>query len=84
MSVKRAQKEIDSAEFTEWMAFHNVNPFTFKTTEQVLATIATILANVHRKSGRRPFKPDDFLPHTTRKIDDPKDMEKKLRAMFPA
>ena len=84
MSVKRAQREIDSAEFTEWMAYHNIEPFSLKVTDHVLASIATILANVHKRPGGKPFKPEDFLPQTQkRKIEDPKDMEIKLRAMFP-
>lgn len=83
MSVARAQSEISSAEFSEWLAFHNLNPFTFKSEENMLSIICTILANVHKKAGGKAYKPADFLPQMRKPRESAKDIETKLRAMFP-
>ena len=83
MSVRRAQAEIDSAEFSEWQAFHSVEPFTIDRGDHILATIAAILANVHRPKGAKPYKPDDFMPTVDRdRRDTAESIELKLRALF--
>ncbi len=83
MSVSQAQSCIDSAEFSEWRAYHSVNPFTYDKTEALLAVVASILANVNRKKGTPAFKPDDFMVKTGKvKPETAKDIEIKLRAMF--
>ena len=83
MSVRRAQSEIDSSEFAEWIAYHSIDPFTIDKSEYLLGVVAAILANVHRKKGARAFKPDDFMPKYGRKqIDSAENIEIKLRAIF--
>lgn len=85
MSVRRAQSEIDSAEFAEWAAYHTTEPFTHQRSENVLCIVASILANVNRKKGTAPYKPADFLPKYGGKrktIDSAKEIEMKLRAIF--
>jgi len=84
MSVKEAQIKIDSAEFTEWCAFSNIKPFYIDSTEYMLAVIASILVNVHRKKGARAVKPEDFMPKYSSKkpYDTPEEMYLKLKAMF--
>jgi len=83
MSVSRAQSEIDSAEFAEWIAYHSIDPFTIDKSEYLLAVIASILANVHRKKGSRTYKPGDFIPKYGKKqVDSAQNIETKLRAIF--
>lgn len=83
MSVSQAQSCVSSAEFSEWIAFHNLEPFTVDRTENMLSIIAAILANTHRKKGSRPYEPEDFLPHYGKKeVQTGDQMEIKLRAIL--
>ena len=63
MSVRRAQREVDSAEFSEWMAYARLEPFGQDRQDANAAAIQATLANVHRdpKSRPQPFTPDEFL-----------------------
>ncbi len=83
MSVKRAQSEIDSSEFAEWIAYHSIDPFTIDKSENLLAVVAAILANVHRAKGARTYKPEDFiLKYGKKQVDSAQNIETKLRAIF--
>ncbi len=84
MSVRRAQAEIDSAEFAEWIAWHRMEPFTHERSENMLCVVASILANVHRGKGVSAFKAEDFKPKygETSKRDTAETIEMKLRAIF--
>lgn len=64
MSVRQAQREIDSREFAEWMAYANVEPFGPLREDQRAGVVAAILANVNRDSEARPepFTVDEFFP----------------------
>jgi hypothetical protein len=83
MSVKRAQIEIDSAEFSEWIAYHKLKPFTFNNVENILSILAAMVGNALRKKGKRELKPIDFIP-TPRKRprDNPETMQRKLKSFF--
>ncbi len=85
MPVREAQSKIDSAEFSEWMAFHNIEQFTLSKTDHLLSTVCAILANVHRAKNSKVYKPSDFMPTVSNKPkrDTASEMEIKLRAMFP-
>ena len=62
MSVKRAQAEIDAAEFAEWVAFASLEPFGVEVLYHIGGIIASTIANAHRGKGSRSFKPADFMP----------------------
>jgi hypothetical protein len=64
MSVKQAQREIDSREFTEWMAYWNVEPFGPEREDQRAGEIAAVIANVNRdpKTKSEPWTAVDFFP----------------------
>ncbi len=83
MSVREAQLKIDSAEFTEWCAYSNINPFYINKTEYMLAVVSAILVNVNRKKNAKAMKPEDFLPTYTAKnqYDSADEMYIKLRAL---
>ncbi len=81
MSVNQAQDCIDSAEYSEWIAFNNIDPFTIDRSEQMLAVVCSILANTHRKRNK-PYGPDDFLPKYRQKPVNSQDIESKLKVLF--
>ena len=83
MSVSQAQSCIDSAEFSEWIAMHNIEPFTADRTENMLSIIAAILFNQARKKGTPAYQPEDFLPHYgKKKPQSAEHLELKLRAIL--
>ena len=61
MSVRAAQEEIDSAEFAEWRAYHEVDPFGEDRADLRSGIVASVVANANRTKGRA-FKPGDFMP----------------------
>jgi hypothetical protein len=62
MSVARAQREVDSAEFAEWMAFDRIDPIG-DDRQDVLMAIA--VANITGAWGGKR-KPKDFMPQWRR------------------
>jgi hypothetical protein len=55
---------MDSAEFSEWMAFERLEPFGGLHEELMAGQIAAVTANVHRdpKKQPEPFTAADFGP----------------------
>jgi Protein of unknown function (DUF4035) len=64
MSVRRAQLEIDSGEFSEWMAYAALEPFGPIREDERAGVVASVTANVNRdsKTKRDPFVSTDFFP----------------------
>lgn len=57
MSVKRCQREVDSAEFSEWQAFDRVEPIGQRRDDINAALIRkTIAASVSKKGARLKLK----------------------------
>lgn len=61
MSVKQAQREIDSAEFSEWIAFNDIEPFGEERDDLRSAIVAATIANIFRGKGPA-HKVADFMP----------------------
>ncbi len=83
MSVARAQREISSQEFTEWIAFAEMEPFGEARADMRAALIASTIANVNRGRGVRAFSIGDFMlrfEEDVRKGTDPAIIEQRLRA----
>ena len=60
MSVARCQSEIDSAEFSEWMAFDQLDPIGAEREDLRMGILAsTVVRAQHGKSDVRPL---DFMP----------------------
>lgn len=59
MSVKRAQQEIDAVEYTEWLAYHKLNPFGEQRADLRAGIIASVVASVF---GKKTYKASDFMP----------------------
>ena len=83
MSVARLQREVDSREFAEWIAFNSTDPFSVNRTEGMLSILCALVANQHLKKGMKPFHPEDFIPkYSTPKRESSEDLYTKFRAVF--
>ena len=51
-----------SDEFSEWIAYDNVDPFGHDRIDYNHAITAMTIANCHRQKGQKVFKPKDFIP----------------------
>ena len=81
MSVKQCQNEIDSAEFSEWIAFNHTELFTTNRVEYMLAQLSALTVNMQSKN--KQFKAEDFLPQTkAKKQQTPEMMEKTIEALY--
>lgn len=85
MSVARAQREIDSREFAEWMAYSIIEPFGPEREDQRAGMVAALIANVYRDSKKKsdPYTVEDFFPRysDTRQAPDgppPEMLEQKI------
>lgn len=77
MSVRQAQLAITSAEFTEWQAYYELEPFGDLVADQRHGVATSVVANVNRNAEVRPeaFKAEDFIHwgatgHTVSQLDD--------------
>lgn len=52
--MRQAQLEISSAEFTEWMAYYELEPFGDLVADQRHGVASALLANINRNSNTRP------------------------------
>lgn len=65
MSVRRAQQEVSSAEFGEWVAYFSIEPFGDRIADLRAATIASVIANVNRAPNTPPVPPSAFMTWIT-------------------
>lgn len=61
MSVARAQREISSREFAEWIAVEQLAPLDDSDWQRA-AMICCVIANGNRGRNQRAYKLDDFMP----------------------
>jgi hypothetical protein len=63
MSVRRCMAEVDSAEFTEWLAYALEEPFGPAMDDVRLGTVAAAVYNVNRdtKKRREPYSASDVF-----------------------
>jgi len=55
---------MSSAEFAEWLAYYQLEPFGQDRADLPGAIVAATIANVHR-GDHEPYTPADFLPDFT-------------------
>lgn len=60
--VRALQREMTSAEFAEWCAYYQLEPFGPPADWARHGAQMALWANAHRKPGTRPYRPDEFLP----------------------
>ncbi len=86
MSVRRAQEEINSAEFSEWMAFYNVEPFGVDRNDLPIAILGKRICDMWKAKGSPPFDIDYFLPNIGKpewkEAMSPMEMQHKIKTMF--
>lgn len=85
MSVKRCMREVDSAEFAEWMAYSIHEPFGPEREDQRAGMIAALIANVNRdpKQRAQPYNVEDFFPRfdtMPKEVVQPEALDSKLTA----
>jgi hypothetical protein len=82
MSVRRAQAEISSAEFAEWIAYCGIDPFGEERDDLRAALVACTVANTFSK---KRYKPADFMPDFDKHTEpmDAQQLEMALKRMFP-
>lgn len=65
LALGRTIQEIDegmsSSEFNQWLAYYHLEPFGAERDNFHSATIATVLANIHRGKSQPPFSTEDFM-----------------------
>lgn len=60
MSVRRCQDEIDSAEFSEWMAYDQIDPIGAEREDLRMGILASTV--VHAQHPKARCCPADFMP----------------------
>ena len=68
-------RAVDSAEFAEWLALYQIEPWGDDWRQAGAQCAATV--NVHRKRGGRRSDPDDFIPYGI-KPDPPRQTEDRI------
>lgn len=61
-TLRELQREMSSAEFSAWLAYFQVEPFGAPADWARHGAQMALWANVHRKPGTRPYRPEDFVP----------------------
>jgi hypothetical protein len=54
--------EMTSSQLSEWMAYSKVEPFGEDRDDLRMGIVASTVANANRGKGKKPFKPQDFMP----------------------
>ncbi len=67
MSVRRAQREIDSREFSEWQAYYRLEPFGYDRHDLNNGILCSLVANALGGKKSKSYKPEDFMPKFDRK-----------------
>ncbi len=60
-TVAELQGRMDSAEFTQWQAFDELEPFGSRMVDLAVGQLATLVANINRDPKRQPYALSDFL-----------------------
>jgi hypothetical protein len=62
MAVAEAKERISSNEFTDWMAYAELEPFGEERADLRAGIIASTIANVNRGRHSRSYGARDFMP----------------------
>ncbi len=76
---------MSSKELASWMAYHTLEPWGEERADLRNGVLCCLIANLFRKKGKPPFKPEDFMPKFWKEKPDPEMMLQKVRqlnAMF--
>ncbi|MCS7294432.1 MAG: DUF4035 domain-containing protein [Dehalococcoidia bacterium] len=84
MSVAEAQRKVSAREFAEWMAYDRLDPIGRERDDWRAAALLTMLANLNRKKGRKPYTLKDFWPQWHREEPDEDELRRKIDATMKA
>lgn len=87
MTVAELGRRMSSAEFGDWIAYAEVEPFGPLHEDERAGVIAAVLANIYRKSGHKPFGPMDFFQRArpvADRLPTPAELGAKIRAALAA
>jgi hypothetical protein len=78
-TVAELQRQMSSAEFVDWCAFYQLEPWGYEIANWRMGVIGSTVANY---SGRlkKPVKPADFMPKKPRKLS-PQESRRRLQRM---
>ena len=54
--------EITSRQFAEWLAYSRLEPWGEDRDDLRTGIVASVIANSNRGKGKKPYKPQDFMP----------------------
>ena len=78
--MKQCQREIDSAEFAEWIAYNKINPFMLDRSEYAIAILSAMTANIHSKNNKYTYK--DFLLFNEKQKETPTAIFESIKAAY--
>lgn len=60
-------KHLNSRQISDWMIYFELEPFDEQRADLRAAMLASLTANMNRKSGTPPFSELDFMPYVPNK-----------------
>ena len=60
--MDRMLSEITSRQFAEWLAYSRLEPWGEDRDDLRTGIVASVIANSNRGKGKKPYKPQDFMP----------------------
>lgn len=84
MTVRELLARISSRELSEWIAFYAVEPWGVMPDDLRTGIITSAIANTNRdpKKQKKPFTPQDFIPHWEKpQLEEPQSADEQKRIM---
>lgn len=66
-TVEELQRAMSSAEFMDWCAFYEIEPWGYDAANWRMGVVAATVAN-YSGNTKKPLKVSDFLPRAPRKL----------------
>jgi len=73
-------EEMTSLQLSEWMAYNEIEPFGEEREDLRMGILASTMANINRSSGKKPYKPRDFMPVFKVGTETPEEAGRRLEA----
>jgi len=76
---------LTSRQVSEWIAFSELEPFGEQIDWLRTGVLASLIANVNKQKGAKPFKPTDFMPEESRHVSQTEstdEMKSKILDLF--
>ncbi len=73
--------KMTSRQLAEWIAYYRMEPWGEDRADLRSGIVASTMANINRKKGASPFKPEDFMPRFDKKKETVPDTQKIREAM---